>query len=105
MSLHLNVCAGARLPQVIRGGNGLADGPVDNATLQKAMKRVAEGGFLHEPQEAPAEEGPPLKLARHRYAAMYGPTTGDKVQLGNTCLTLEASDDAFFPDTWLWSLL
>lgn len=75
--------------QVVRGGNNLADGPVDNATLQKAMKLVAEGGFLHEPQAAPAEEGPPLKLPRHRYAAMYGPTVGDRVQLGNTALILE----------------
>mmetsp|Transcript_17477 Transcript_17477/g.48747 ORF Transcript_17477/g.48747 Transcript_17477/m.48747 type:complete len:832 (+) Transcript_17477:91-2586(+) len=79
--------------KVIRGGNSLADGPLNNATLQLAMKRVAEGSFLHEPQAAPIEEGPPLKLPRHKYAAMYGPTTGDRVQLGNTALFLEVEKD------------
>ena len=78
--------------QIVRGGNALASGPVDNATLQTVMKRVAERGFLHEAQAAPAEVGPPLKLPRHRYAAMYGPTTGDKVQLGDTSLVLQVRD-------------
>ena len=38
---------------------------------------------------APAEVGPPLNIPCHRYAAMYGPTTGDRLQLGNTALVLE----------------
>lgn len=34
--------------RVIRGGNGLADGPVSPAGLEAAMERVARLGFAHE---------------------------------------------------------
>jgi urease subunit gamma/beta len=34
--------------QVIRGGNNLADGPVDDANLKAAMERVSAGGFENE---------------------------------------------------------
>ena len=36
--------------KIIRGGNNLADGPVDPANLDKTMERVAAGGFAHEVQ-------------------------------------------------------
>ncbi len=36
----------------------------------------------------------PVKLSRGAYAAMFGPTTGDKVRLGDTDLTLEVERDA-----------
>jgi urease len=77
--------------KIIRGGNNLADGKLDNNTLQVAMQRVAAGGFEHEPQAAPAVAAPPLTIPRFRYAAMYGPTTGDRLQLGNTNLVLQVS--------------
>lgn len=77
--------------RVIRGGNNLADGELSNATLQLAMQRVAAGGFQHAPQAAPAAAAPPLTIPRFRYAAMYGPTTGDQLQLGNTNLILQVS--------------
>jgi len=33
------------------------------------------------------------RLSRHAYVAMYGPTTGDKVELGDTGLTIEVERD------------
>lgn len=35
---------------MIRGGNGLVDGPVLPKNLDKVMKKVAEQGFGHKPQ-------------------------------------------------------
>lgn len=35
---------------MIRGGNGLVDGPVLPENLDKVMKKVAEQGFGHKPQ-------------------------------------------------------
>ena len=36
--------------RVIRGGNGLADGPVKPECLNQTMKKVAQQGFAHKPQ-------------------------------------------------------
>ena len=36
--------------RVIRGGNGLVDGPVIPENLEKAMKKIAEEGFAHKQQ-------------------------------------------------------
>lgn len=36
--------------RVIRGGNGLADGPVKPEVLDQVMKKVAQLGFAHKPQ-------------------------------------------------------
>ena len=35
---------------MIRGGNGLVDGPVIPENLEKAMKKIAEEGFAHKQQ-------------------------------------------------------
>ena len=35
-------------------------------------------------------------LDRERYAAIYGPTTGDQVRLGDTDLWIEVEDDLTF---------
>ena len=36
--------------RVIRGGNGLVDGPVIPGNLEKAMKKIADEGFAHKQQ-------------------------------------------------------
>ena len=36
--------------RVIRGGNGLVDGPVIPENLEKAMKKIADEGFAHKQQ-------------------------------------------------------
>jgi urease alpha subunit len=35
----------------------------------------------------------PHQITRRDYAVLFGPTTGDKVQLGDTGLTLEVEKD------------
>jgi hypothetical protein len=41
--------------RVVRGGNNLCDGPVDDdSALAKAMARVQEGGFGHQPEAGAA---------------------------------------------------
>ncbi|MCB1383099.1 MAG: hypothetical protein KDJ73_09260, partial [Notoacmeibacter sp.] len=35
----------------------------------------------------------PAKISRATYAAMYGPTTGDKVRLADTALFIEVEKD------------
>ena len=35
---------------MIRGGNGLADGPVKPEVLDQVMKKVAQQGFAHKPE-------------------------------------------------------
>ena len=61
----------------------------DEATI---LKNIQEQGFLHEPQ-SDVRPGQPLSLARSAYADMYGPTVGDKVRLGDTCLEIRVEKD------------
>jgi len=36
---------------------------------------------------------PALRLSRRRYADLYGPTTGDRIRLADTCLLIEVEQD------------
>ena len=36
--------------RVVRGGNGLTDGPAKRENLDQVMKKVTELGFAHKPQ-------------------------------------------------------
>ena len=37
-----------------------------------------------------------VEISRERYAALYGPTTGDQVRLGDTDLWIEVEEDRVF---------
>ena len=78
--------------RVVLGGNSLTDGPATADRLPEVMKRVEEGGFKHK-QQATVTAGKPLILDRAHYVEIFGPTTGDLVQLGDTCLKLQVEDD------------
>ncbi|TKY59873.1 Urease protein [Spatholobus suberectus] len=87
--------------KVIRGGNGIADGPVNETNLRAAMEAVCKRGFGHK-EEKDASEGfskedsdcPFNKIiSREEYANKYGPTTGDKIRLGDTDLFAEIEKD------------
>jgi urease len=77
-------------------GNLLTNGPVPSAAdtdaVRVIMDRVAAGGFLHEPVPKPAA-GKPYVLDRRAYVDMYGPTVGDRVQLGDTSLLIRVEQD------------
>ncbi|KAF2565048.1 hypothetical protein F2Q70_00015525 [Brassica cretica] len=85
--------------KVIRGGNGIVDGPVDDANWTVLMETMERRGFRHL-EEGDASEGisgedPTFTttLSREKYANMYGPTTGDKLRLGDTNLYARIEKD------------
>lgn len=78
--------------KVVRGGNGLCDGPVDPAALEGVMERVLAGGFGH--QDEPGEEGAAkATVSRANYAGVFGATTGDVVRLADTDLYVRVEAD------------
>ncbi|ONK77711.1 uncharacterized protein A4U43_C02F9730, partial [Asparagus officinalis] len=83
--------------KVIRGGNDIADGSLSN--IERVMEDVDAKGFGHE-EQLDAREGVvgvdpsfTTKVSREAYANMYGPTTGDKIRLGDTELYVEIEKD------------
>ncbi|KAL5760114.1 hypothetical protein ACOSP7_018613 [Xanthoceras sorbifolium] len=85
--------------KVIRGGSGIVDGPVNDAKCTEAMEAITKRGFGNE-EEPNASEGVTGEgssfttiISREAYANMYGPTTGDKIQLGDTDLFAEIERD------------
>lgn len=84
--------------QVIRGGNGIVDAPVDDANITSLMEAVHTRGFKHS-EETNASEGvitegsSTCTISREAYANMYGPTVGDKIRLGDTDLFAEIERD------------
>ena len=70
-------------------GNRLVDGVASEARKEEVMARVIAKGFGHAPSEAPPKPGSPLVLSRAEYGAMFGPTTGDRLKLGDTGLIVE----------------
>ncbi|KXS12530.1 urease [Gonapodya prolifera JEL478] len=78
--------------QVIKGGNNLATGKVEESKKVELRKRMAELGFGFKVQEE--EVAPkPAEMDRKTYADFYGPTTGDRVRLADTSLHLEVEHD------------
>ena len=41
--------------RVVRGGNGLVDGPAFPENLEKVMKKIADQGFAHKLQVSPLD--------------------------------------------------
>lgn len=85
--------------KVIRGGNNIVDGPVNDSNCIAAMEAVRTRGFRHM-EENDAREGITGEdfsltkvISREEYANKYGPTTGDKVRLGDTNLFAEIEKD------------
>ncbi|KAI4385293.1 hypothetical protein MLD38_003337 [Melastoma candidum] len=85
--------------KVIRGGNGMADGPVTDTNCAAVMELLNHKG-IRSPEETNASvgvagESPTFTkhLTREAYANMYGPTVGDRVLLGDTNLYAEIERD------------
>ncbi|TKY87513.1 hypothetical protein EX895_003527 [Sporisorium graminicola] len=88
--------------KILAGGNNLAAGPLDEFTAtaeSKAalVKRIEAAGFANEPLPDMADDSvpppTPCELSRDAYAALYGPTVGDKVRLADSPLWLEVEKD------------
>mmetsp|Transcript_8440 Transcript_8440/g.15632 ORF Transcript_8440/g.15632 Transcript_8440/m.15632 type:complete len:866 (-) Transcript_8440:376-2973(-) len=72
-------------------GNRLTDGYANDERLGEVMERVSKNGFLNE--EADVVNGTPLNVPRETYCSLYGPTTGDRITLGDTALVIKVEKD------------
>ncbi|KAL9971298.1 hypothetical protein ACROYT_G023806 [Oculina patagonica] len=79
--------------RVVRGGNGLTDGPATPENLERVMKKVAELGFAHEPQDVKETGVSSVTIPQELYINIYGPTVGDKICLGDSTLVIEVERD------------
>ena len=86
--------------RTIRGGNGLASGPLDLSRAEEIIEKLQQAGFAHEPQPTAGlpsggsdEIVQPFTMDRAAYRAMFGPTTGDRVRLGSTDLWVKVEKD------------
>lgn len=85
--------------KTIRGGSSVAPGRIDLSLAQTIIRRLDQAGFYHTPEETQAdtEEPKPATMDRASYAAMYGPTTGDRVRLSTTDLWVKVEADLTTP--------
>jgi urease len=81
--------------KVIKGGNGLASGQIEDITIvEGVVERLKAGGFLHEPE--PIGDAAHIDIAtmeRQAYISMFGPTTGDRIRLAATDLWIKVEKD------------
>lgn len=81
--------------RVVRGGNGLANGKVEPGREAAVVAEMQRRGFGHVPEPAAdaALAVEAFAMERRAYAAMFGPTTGDRVRLGSTDLWVRVERD------------
>ena len=80
--------------RIIRGGNGIASGPVDVSRADEIMNKLQEGGFAHTPDPAgDSAHMDSFTMTREGYVGMFGPTVGDVVRLGATDLWIKVEKD------------
>ena len=80
--------------RIIRGGNGIASGPVDVSRADEIMNKLQEGGFVHTPDPAgDSAHMDSFTMTRGGYVGMFGPTVGDVVRLGATDLWIKVEKD------------
>jgi urease len=80
--------------KIISGGNGNATGPVDLKRTDEIIQRLIQRGFGHVPEPGAVEIHEAMDIGRESYISMFGPTTGDRVRLGDTSLWIEIEHDA-----------
>lgn len=84
--------------RLAQAGNCIAKGLVADLTSQgshdEMLQRLQAGKFCNEPSPSANLPAPPAyTLSRPAYAALYGPTTGDRVRLADTDLWIEVERD------------
>ncbi|KAK1222698.1 Urease [Marasmius sp. AFHP31] len=87
--------------RVISGGNGIASGVVvaslesssGGSWEEKLLKRLTRGGFTHTPEPGALEVTESTEVGREAYVRMFGPTTGDRVRLGDMDLWIQVEKD------------
>ncbi|KAI0925925.1 Urease [Taiwanofungus camphoratus] len=85
--------------KVISGGNCLASGVVDPSRTEEIVMKLVQRGFGHAPEPGALEVSVDTDISREAYVAMFGPTVGDRVRLGDTTLWIEVErDETFYGD-------
>ena len=81
--------------KIISGGNGLATGPVssDLDYIAQIVANAVQKGFAHVPEPGAQEVQVDTFVGREAWASMFGPTTGDRVRLGDTGLWIAVEND------------
>ncbi|KAK0204482.1 urease [Desarmillaria ectypa] len=79
--------------QIISGGNRLASGVVDLGRSDQIIGALVQKGFAHVPEPGALEVQADTDISREAYISMFGPTTGDRVRLGDTALWIEVEHD------------
>ena len=80
--------------RIIRGGNFLANGPVDLSRAEEIVERLQTAGFAHVPEPtADSALVSGFSMEREAYSRMFGPTTGDLVLLALTNLWVRIEKD------------
>ncbi|CCM04988.1 uncharacterized protein FIBRA_07186 [Fibroporia radiculosa] len=88
----VTLCAIAGLKK-ITGGNRLASGIVDLTRADNIIANLIQRGFGHVPEPRALEIFSDTQMSRETYVAMFGPTVGDRVRLGDTELWIEVERD------------
>ena len=89
-TVTLCAIAGGR---IITGGNRLATGIVDLSRTGDIVRDLVRKGFGHIPEPGALEVTEDTDIGRDAYVAMFGPTVGDRVRLGDTALWVEVERD------------
>ncbi len=79
--------------QIISGGNLLATGPLNHASLDSILSRLLDRGFLSTPEPDAPDVREDTFINREAYVSMFGPTTGDRIRLGDTELWVVVERD------------
>jgi urease beta subunit len=77
----------------ITGFNNLLDGDSNDLNKAQALLKADELNFKNVVDSNAAQHDASLQIPRIKYANMYGPTTGDKIRLGDTELLIEIEKD------------
>ncbi|TFK94011.1 urease [Polyporus arcularius HHB13444] len=78
---------------IITGGNRLASGVVDLSRTDEIVRNLVQKGFGYTPDPGALEVSEDTDIGRDAYVAMFGPTVGDRVRLGDTALWIEVERD------------
>ena len=79
--------------KIVSGGNRLASGPLDLDRTDEIIKGLVAKAFGHTPEPGALEINVNTTISREVYVSMFGPTTGDRVRLGDTPLWIEVEKD------------
>ncbi|GHJ85337.1 hypothetical protein NliqN6_1739 [Naganishia liquefaciens] len=82
--------------QLVSGGSGIgfaAIGQVPEEGEKTVRKLLREGGFAVSGEGEEKEDMVDTEMDREVYASMFGPTTGDRVRLGDTSLWIQVEND------------